>query len=169
MMRSTMVGVLAAIALAAPAASAQQPAGGPPNDRRQQLEQQIRRGFWRVAKERIGFTDVQMQQLEQTARRFDVRRRTHAQQERAQRLILREELTSSTPDEARVASALDRLQALQRERLDIQEAEQKELSSFMQPSQRAKLAAMQEQVRRRAEALRRARPDSAGPVGPPPR
>ncbi len=169
MTRLTLLAALAALTLAAPVVVAQGAPGGPPNARRQQLEQQIRRSFWRVAKERIGFTDDQMQKLEQTASRFDARRRAHAQQERAQRLVLREELTSRSPDEGRVASALDRLQGLQRERLDIQEAEQKEFAGFMQPSQRAKLAALQEQVRRRAESLRRARPEPGEPMGPPPR
>ncbi len=129
--------------------------------RRQQLEQQIRRGFWRVAKQRIGFSDDQMGQLERTSQKFDVRRRQLAQQEKAQRVALRSEiLADSAANQATIASSLDRLHDLQRERLDMQSEEQQELATFMTPLQRAKYLALQEQVRRRLQELVRARPDS---------
>jgi hypothetical protein len=54
---------------------------------------------------------------------------------------------------------------LQRERVELQAAEQQELATYLTPIQRAKFAALQEQVRRRAEALRRQRPDSGMPFG----
>jgi hypothetical protein len=131
---------------------------------RRQLEQQIRRGFWRAAKDRIGFTDEQMQRLEQSSRKFDQRRRSLGDVERAQRLILREELVAPKGNQERVAAALDRLHDLQRQRLDLQGEEQRELATFMTPIQRARYAALQEQVRRRVESLRRARTDSMGPA-----
>ena len=137
-------------------------AGGPAAARRQQLEQHIRRGFWRVAKQRIGFTDDQMLRLEQSTQRFDVQRRTLAQQEKAQRIALRREiLADSAADQSAIAGAMDRLHELQRQRLDLQTEEQKELATFMTPLQRAKFLALQEQVRRRMQELLRARPDSA--------
>lgn len=130
--------------------------------RRQMLEQQIRRTFWRVAKNRIGFTDEQMTRLERTSQRFDQRRRVLAQQERSLRVALRREiLGDSTANQAAIAAALDQLDALQRQRLDLQVEEQKEFSAFMTPLQRAKFLALQEQVRRRMQELLRARPDSA--------
>jgi hypothetical protein len=134
--------------------------------RRQRLEQQLRQGLWRIAKERIGLTDEQMSRLEQTSHRFDGRRRALVMEERAQRLALREEiLADAKADQDRVARSLDRLLQLQRERLELQAEEQKEFATFMTPIQRAKYAALQEQVRRRVEVLRRQRPDSAPGLG----
>jgi hypothetical protein len=49
--------------------------------------------------------------------------------------------------------------------VELQAAEQQELATYLTPIQRAKFAALQEQVRRRVEALRRQRPDSGAPFG----
>jgi hypothetical protein len=131
--------------------------------RRQRLEQQLRQGLWRIAKQRIGFTDDQMTRLEETSRRYDGRRRALVMEERAQRLTLRQEILAADgkADQELVARALDRLIQLQRERIELQAQEQKEFAAFMTPIQRAKYAALQEEVRRRMDALRRQRPDSA--------
>ena len=150
-------------------AEAQQVAGQDPpqgvRNRRQLMEQQLRRGLWRVAKERIGFDDAQMLQLASTTQRYDQRRRTLAQEERALRQSLRQQiLADRSADQSAVSTALDRLHELQRQRLQLQVEEQKEFSTFMTPLQRAKYAALQEQVHRRVEELRRARPDT-GAVG----
>lgn len=129
--------------------------------RRQQLEQQLRRRLWSVTKERVGLTDAQMSSLGQTTQKFDARRRSLNQAERAQRQVLRSQiLAADKADQGRVAAALDTLQQLQRQRLDIQGEEQAELAKFMSPLQRAKYVALQEQVRRRVESLRRQRTDS---------
>jgi hypothetical protein len=139
----------------------EQPSADAPAARRQMLEQQIRRGLWRVAKQRIGFSDEQMLQLERTSQRFDVRRRQLAQEEKTQRVTLRREiLADSSANQTAIASSLDRLHDLQRQRLDMQTDEQKEFATFMTPLQRAKFLALQEQVRKRLQELVRARPDS---------
>lgn len=129
---------------------------------RQQLEQQLRRNLWRIAKARVGLSDDQMLKLAESSQRFDVRRRQLVRDEQAQRQMLRTEiLADAKADQERVAAALDRLLQLQRARVDLQAEEQRELSKFMTPLQRAKYAALQEQVRRRMDALRRQRPESA--------
>jgi Spy/CpxP family protein refolding chaperone len=92
------------------------------------------------------------------------------QDERAQREILRTEiLADARADQARVAAALDRLLQIRRQRIDLETQEQREFATFMTPIQRAKFAALQEQVRRRVEALRRERPDSMQPAALGPR
>ena len=152
-----------ALPLLPEALEAQRPggSGGPGGPRREQMEQQLRRNLWQLAKQRIGFTDAQMAKLEQTSTRFDVRRRALIAEERAQRLTLRKELAAdANADQDRVARALDRLHQLQRQRVDLQIEEQREFAAFMTPVQRAKYAALQEQVRRRVDSLRRQRPDS---------
>ena len=146
---------------APPARQQQLDARRQPNQRRQQLEQQLRRRLWSVTKDQVGLTDAQMTRLGESNQKFDARRRSLNQDERAQRLELRTQiLAADKADQARIATALDRLQQLQRQRLDIQAEEQTELATFMSPLQRAKYVALQEQVRRRVEALRRQRPDS---------
>jgi hypothetical protein len=53
---------------------------------------------------------------------------------------------------------------IQRERIDLQIEEQRQLATFMSPLQRARYAALQEQIRRRLEGIRasgvKALPDS---------
>jgi hypothetical protein len=139
----------------------QQPPADAPGARRQQLEQQIRQRLWRVAKQRIGFTDDQMLRLERTSERFDVRRRELAQEEKVQRVALRSQiLADSAANQGAIAASLDKLHDLQRQRLEMQSDEQKEYATFMTPLQRAKYLALQEQVRKRLQELVRARPDS---------
>ncbi|MES2180419.1 MAG: hypothetical protein V4550_21385 [Gemmatimonadota bacterium] len=133
-----------------------------PVARRQQLEQQIRRGFWRVAKQRIGFTDEQMMKLEATSQRFDQRRRLLGQQEKAQRVALRREtLLDSAANQATIAAAIDQLMLLQRQRAEVQADEQKEFATFMTPIQRSKFLGLQENLKKRMQEMLKARPDSA--------
>lgn len=172
MIRQLRVAVLAAaLPIAASGAQGGRRLDAPPGSagpRRAQMEQQLRRNLWQIAKQRIGFSDAQMAQLASTSKRFDERRRALVVEERAQRMTLRQELLADTnADQDRVAKALDRLHQLQRDRVDLQIEEQREFATFMTPVQRAKYAALQEQIRRRVEALRRQRPDSGIGVGRP--
>ncbi|MEO6526079.1 MAG: hypothetical protein ABIP93_05605 [Gemmatimonadaceae bacterium] len=141
--------------------------GAPDNPpARQQLEMRLRQGLWRVAKNRIGFTDDQMARLTQTSQRFDGRRRELAREERQQRLTLRREILAGTSaNQSSVGSALDRLLQLQRARVDLQIEEQGEFAAFMTPLQRAKYASLQEQLRRRVENLQRQRAESTASSG----
>ena len=161
--------VVGAMALALPMmagiAQAQQGgrAGGPPMSR-PQMEQRLRAGLWRIAKQRLGFNDEQMNRLTATNQRFDARRRDINQRERAERQALRREvLAGDSANQDRIATAMDQLLKLQHQRLDVMAEEQKELSTFMTPLQRAKYAALQEQVRRRVDALRRERQNRLEP------
>jgi periplasmic protein CpxP/Spy len=125
---------------------------GPP---RQQLEARLRQNLWRVTKNRVGLTDEQMTKLAQTSRPFDAQRRELATQERSERLVLRRAiLAGQDADQQRIGMALDRVLELQRRRAQLQIDEQRALGAFMTPLQRAKYAALQEQLRRRAERLR---------------
>ena len=136
-------------------APAEQPA------RTQQLQQQVRRSLWRVAKLRIGFSDDQMLRLVRTSQRFDQQRRQLAQEERALRVTIRAEiLADSSANQASISAALDRLLAIQQRRLDLMTDEQREFTAFMTPLQRARFMALQEQVRRRLQQLERNRIDS---------
>ena len=138
------------------------PLAGQGTARRQQLEARLRQGLWRVTKNRVGLTDEQMTRLAQASRPFDVERRQLAVQEREARLTLRREITAGpSADQQRIATSLDRMLDLQRRRAQLQIDEQRALGAFMTPLQRAKYAALQEQLRRRAENLRRQRMGAA--------
>ena len=126
--------------------------------RRQQLEARLGRGLWQITKNRVGLTDEQMGRLAQTSRPFDVQRRRLAVEEREQRLALRREiLAGNDANQARIAASLDRVLDVQRRRAQLHIDEQRALAEFMTPLQRAKYAALQEQLRRRAENLRQRR------------
>jgi len=133
----------------------QSPAGVEGAPRRQQLEARLRQQLWRVTKNRVGLTDEQMTRLAETSRPFETQRRQLAMQERNERLALRREILAGVnANQDRVATSLDRVLELQRRRAQLQIDEQRALAAFMTPVQRAKYAALQEQLRRRAENLR---------------
>jgi hypothetical protein len=122
---------------------------------RQQLEQRLRAGMANAVRKRVGLNDEQMSRLAQTNGRFDARRRELNRIERTQRVELRSQVVAGqSADQDRIAAALDRVLQVQRERIELQIAEQRELSAFMSPLQRARYAALQEQIRRRLQGLR---------------
>jgi len=131
---------------------------------RQKLEERLRTGMARV-QNRVGLSDEQMSQLARANRQFDARRKELNQAERAQRVELRAQLLAGQgANQDRIATALDQMLKLQRDRIDLQIEEQRELSAFMSPMQRARYAALQEQIRRRLQGVRangtRQAPDS---------
>lgn len=151
----TLVAV-AALAGAATPAAAQRPALTPQQQMaRDSLETRVRQRMGQMLRRELGLNDDQMRRLEATGRRFEPQRRELLAQEREVRLGLRRELTAG--DSARqgeVAALLDRMLVLQRRRLDLLEAEQRELASYLTPVQRAKYFGMEENLRRRMEDLR---------------
>lgn len=171
-MRRFAIVVALALPLLANEASAQGgrvrqvPLAGQNAPRRQQLEARLRQGLWRITQNRVGLTDDQMTKLAQTSRPFDAERRQLAAQERDERLALRREiLAGQSGDQQRIGASLDRVLEIQRRRAQLQIDEQRELGAFMTPLQRAKYAALQEQLRRRAENLRRQRAGAATDPG----
>jgi protein CpxP len=132
---------------------AQAPDSVRPN--RANLEQLVRERMAQVTKQRLGATDAQMVRLQATNRKFDDMRRIVVDQERDVRMSLRDEMLR--PDSARqdqVAALLDRVIKTQRQRVDIQEQEQKELANFLTPLQRAKYFALEQQIRQRVTQMR---------------
>ena len=88
---------------------------------------------------------------------------------------MREELAvADSANQERVATLLDQMLRIQRDRLALVEDEQRELATFLSPVQRARYLGIQEQLRRRMEEFQRQRQagDSARPARqrpPPPR
>lgn len=161
--------------VAAGEVQAQRAMGGPPQGRdRAQLEARFRERFGEILKTRLSLSDAQLSQMIEVNKRLDGKRRELFVEERTVRKEMREVLKGSE-DEAtqdRVAQLMDRALRVQRSRLDLMETEQRELSAFLTPVQRAKYMGLQEQLRRRADEMRRdaegdTLADSLG--GPPPR
>jgi periplasmic protein CpxP/Spy len=134
-----------------PFAGGQPLMGGP----RQQLEQRLRMQFEMIVRQRLQLTDAQVVQLRSTNQQFAPQRRALAAREREIRQTMRAELQpGSTPNEQGLSGLTDSLFALQRTRLDMLQTEQRQLATFLTPSQRVRYYALQEQLRRRVEALR---------------
>jgi hypothetical protein len=118
------------------------------------LEQQFRERVAKLTQNRVGLDDGQMAQLEQSNARFAPRFSQVVAQERETRRQLRLEMTSGgQPNQQHVSDLLDASLRLQKERIAIIEEEQKDLARFMNPVQRARYIALQQQFRRRAQEL----------------
>jgi hypothetical protein len=147
-------------ALVAGLAAASAPAGAqrtpPDNARRVQLEQQIRQRLARTLKERVGLTDAQLEQVGAVNSQFEERRRMLVEQERDIRIGLREEvMREEQANQERVSRLLGQAIEVQQHRLRLLEEEQRELARFLTPVQRAKYMAIQEQLHRALEEMRR--------------
>ena len=125
------------------------------NAQRPALEQQLRQKMAMITQQRLGLTDAQMTQLQQSNARFTPQLTQLLATERETRRQLRAELMSPTPNQQHVSTLIDQTISLQKQRVSIVEAEQKDLARFMTPVQRAKYVALQAQFRRRAQELAR--------------
>lgn len=125
---------------------------------RAQMEQQVRERLGGMMKQRLGLSDQQMPKLQETNRRFQEKHRLLVEQERDIRMSLRDEMIAGdSARQTQVGGLLDRMLRVQRQRLELLEQEQKELSGFLTPVQRAKYLGVQEGMRRRMEQMRQQR------------
>jgi hypothetical protein len=125
---------------------------------RARLENEIRRGFARAVRQRVGLNDDQMSRLGPLATRYEQQRRRLQVEERDTRLSLRAALRNEqTADQKQVEQLMQRMLEIQKRRLELVESEQRELATIMTPVQRAKFTALQEQIRRRVEQMRQRR------------
>lgn len=129
----------------------------PPGDR-PALEKRFRERLEAVMRQRLGLNDEQTRKLQDANGRFEGRRRELFTEERQVRMELRRAIENdSAAANDEVATLLDRAMRLQRQRLDLMESEQKELSTFLTPIQRAKYFGLLEQVRRQMDDMRNRR------------
>jgi protein CpxP len=122
---------------------------------RQQLELRFRMRLANLLKTQLGLSDEGMRQLSEVNQRFDVQRREMNRREMMTRRSLREEvLKLDSANTGRIEQLLTEQFKIERERIDLTEAEQRELSKFLTPVQRARYLGVQEQVRREMEQMR---------------
>jgi Spy/CpxP family protein refolding chaperone len=115
----------------------------------------IRRQLFRVVQNQLALNPVQMNRLRGIDTRFENQRRMLMRDEADARQTLRRLMTDSgNIDQARVAAQLDTVLLLKKRRLELTEAEQKELATFLSPIQRAKYFAIQERLQREIAGVR---------------
>jgi Spy/CpxP family protein refolding chaperone len=156
--------VLAAFVAVAATGGAAGAQGTPPErgdnaTRRDSLQARVQARMAQVMRTQLGLNDEQIRRLQATNRRFEGQRRELFERERRVRIELRAaiEIGDSTQN-AKIGPLLDQTIQLQRQRLDLLEAEQRELATFLTPLQRAKLYGLEEQMRRRVEEMRESGP-----------
>jgi hypothetical protein len=163
--RSLKLGLMAVALMVAPLStgSAQrgerqrggQRQGGVGRVDRAQLEQNFRARLANLLRTQLGLTDDGMRQLSEVNQRFDLQRRELNRREMMTRRTVREEvLKGDSADNGRVEQLMKEQFKIEHERIDLVEAEQRELSKFLTPVQRARYLGVQEQVRREMDQLR---------------
>jgi Spy/CpxP family protein refolding chaperone len=125
--------------------------GGPPRGpRREAPERRFERRIGRLVQQRLRLSDDQMLRLRAVNRgRAQQRQALFARERDARVGVRREIMRGDSADQRRVAALIDELFAVQRARLELLQAEQRELAEFLSPVQRARYLALQEQVHRR--------------------
>lgn len=133
---------------------------------REQMEQRVRMRLANLLRTQLGLTDEEMRQLSDVNQRFDRQRRDLNRREVMTRVTLRQEvLKQDSANAGRIEQLLSDQFTIERERIDLTEAEQRELSKFLTPVQRARYLGVQEQMRREMDQLRRR---GIPPMGDPP-
>jgi hypothetical protein len=120
------------------------------------LAGKVREAFRGVVRRELNLNDAQLKQLDSVDARFQRQRDDIGRDERSARIALAAMLRDTTraPDANKVDGYLDRLVQAQHERADLLESEQKALSVFLDPVQRAKYLALREQLTRRVQQMR---------------
>ena len=133
--------------------------GGNPAQR--PLVQALQQRVLEMMQRTLGASDDQMRQLVEVNKRYEGERRELNQKDREARQTIRAEvLRDSLADQDKVASMLDALVDVQRQRLDVFGREQRDLARFLSPVQRAKYATLQEGLRKKVEQLRQQRQEN---------
>jgi len=145
----------------------QQTPGGRALDGRP-MERRVQQAIAQTVRRQLNLDDEKMRQLERTTTKFENDRRTLLREERDARQTLRGAIEDSTAtDQTRIEQAMAKMIQIQRKRVDMLEAEQKDLATFLTPRQRAQYFALRERITRRLMELEQSGPGRRG--GPPPR
>jgi len=115
---------------------------------REMAERQI----GQLLREQLQLTDAQVARLQEVNRKFNPRRTALVQEERQVRLSMRDALCSEDrSNPAEVGRWIDQMLELEKRRIELRIEEQRELSGFLTPYQRARFLGTLEVVQRRFE------------------
>ncbi len=141
---------------------------GPPTpQQRQEMEARLQAHIDSIVRVRLSLTDDQFKRLQDVATRMEKERRDLRMDDGRLRMEMRHALTASTIDEDKVSELLAKMPQLERRRLGIMEREQRELSQFLTPSQRARYISLQDELRRSMQEMQFRRMTPGGAYGPP--
>jgi Spy/CpxP family protein refolding chaperone len=116
----------------------------------QALVRRLRQAFGGVVRRQLSLNDETYTKFERVDRQFQQRRNQLLRDERQTRFALKAAMEdTANVDQTKIAQYLNDLSQAQRRRADLIDAEQKELSAFLTPLQRAKLQGLREQLNRR--------------------
>jgi len=133
----------------------------------QALVRRVRQAFSGVVRRQLNLNDEKWTQFERVDRRFQQQRNQLQRDERQTRFALKAAMEdTANVDQAKIAQYLNELTQAQRRRADLLDAEQKELSAFLTPLQRAKLQGLREQLNRRVAQMQQ-QGAAGGRRGPP--
>jgi hypothetical protein len=123
---------------------------------RQAAIRQIRQAMNRKYRVTLGLNDQQMRTLNQSNQRYERQSNELLKGERETRQALRAAMADTTAprDQAKIAGYIDQLAQAKRKQVDLAEAEQKELSTFLNPYQRAQYLGLKEQLDKRITQFR---------------
>jgi Spy/CpxP family protein refolding chaperone len=125
----------------------------------QALVRRVRQAFSGVVRRQLNLNDEKWTQFERVDRRFQQQRNQIQRDERETRFALKAAMQdTANVDQTKIAQYLTELTQAQRRRADLLDAEQKELSAFLTPLQRAKLQGLREQLNRRVLQLQQQAP-----------
>lgn len=158
------VGILV-LALMAPGALAAQ-GRGPDQDRRVELEQQVRHRFLATVAERLELTAGQREKVSEVLAEGAQARRELALESHSLRMELMQAVRDDTASMARFESILERLEAMRARERQLEQAEEAELAEVLDPRQRALFLMMRMQFNDRIRQMRGMRGDGPGPGMP---
>ncbi len=156
-MKLRMVLSVAIVALCVSSAGAQASFrdGHGDGQRRAVLEKEFRARGEQLVRERLNLSPDQLSRLRDVNSRLDGQRHALVEQERTTRVALRQELArGSAADQSRVAELMAQSSDLQQQRFQLQQEEQKELSTFLTPVQLAQYFGLQAQLRQKMQQMR---------------
>lgn len=136
-----------------------EPRGMRPDDpRRAELEKRFQQRVETMVRQRLELTDEQAAKLRDVASRAEVARRALRRDEMQARKEMRDELLAGeSANQDKIADLLEQMPKLERRRIELMEQEQKDLSRFLSPLQRARYFALQDELRRNMQELQRRR------------
>jgi len=130
------------------------------NPQRMELERRVRERYATMVKERLGLSEEQSLQLEQTVESFREPRERLMADEQALRRRIEAILIEQDPSEDEARSLLRRMQDLRVEETRVFQGEQEALLQILTPIQVVRFHAIREQLGQRIQQLR-----GGGPMG----
>jgi Spy/CpxP family protein refolding chaperone len=128
--------------------------------------QAVQQAFRTRVREVLSLDQAKTRRLFQTDQDFNRQRSALNQSERQARVALAAAMDSGAVDQSKIDQYINQLVQAPRKRADLLEAEQKELSTFLTPLQRAQFLSLRERLNERMRQLNQA--DAAGRRGQPP-